>query len=119
MAEVASKRFEAIAATLSASSKAVQGKMFGMPTLWIGGKAFAGQFHDAMVFKLGGQEHARALALSGAKLFDPSGRRPMREWIEVPPKHERQWGTLATQALQYVSKATGPKRRTTATRRPR
>lgn len=37
-----------------------------------------------MVFKLPVPQHTDALALSGARLFDPSGRgRPMREWAEV------------------------------------
>ena len=98
-------QFEAIASALTASTLAVKGKMFGMPTLSIGRKAFAGLFRDAMVFKLGGQERERALALSGARLFDPSGRgRPMREWVEVPPKHAARWAALVQQALRYVSK---------------
>ncbi len=98
------EQFEAVASALTASSAAVKGKMFGMPTLIIRGKAFAGLFKDAMVFKLPGEDHARALALPGSRLFDPSGRRrPMKEWVEVPPKHAPRWPALARQALRYVS----------------
>ena len=78
--------------------------MFGIPTLMVKGKAFAGLFKDAMVFKLQGKDHERALALPGAQLFDPSGRgRPMKEWVQVPPTHAARWAFLARQALKYVS----------------
>ncbi len=97
-------RFATVVAALTRSSDVVSGKMFGMPTLTIHGKAFAGLFKDAMVFKLRGPDHARALALPGTRLFDPSGRgRPMKEWVEVPPKHAARWTRLARQALAYVS----------------
>jgi hypothetical protein len=76
-----------------------------MPTLKAGGKAFAGLFHDAMVFKLTGEAHGRALALPGAHLFDPAGmNRPMKEWVVVPPEHAEAWGELAREALSYLRK---------------
>ena len=34
--------------------------MMGMPTLYLGGKAFAGLFGEAMVFKLEGEAHKAA-----------------------------------------------------------
>jgi hypothetical protein len=81
-----------------------EAKMFGMPSLKTDtGKAFAGLFEDAMVFKLTGEAHQRALALKGAKLFDPSGRnRPMKEWVQVPFAHAEKWLDLAQDAWQYV-----------------
>ena len=81
----AQRRYDAVAAGLTKSTAAVAGKMFGMPNLFIGGKAFAGLYGDAMVFKLDGSAHARAPALPGAQLFDPSGRgRPMKAWVQAP-----------------------------------
>jgi hypothetical protein len=63
---------------------ALTGKMFGMPCLKTdAGKAFAGYFRGDMVFKLKEPDHARALALPGAQLFDPAGGRPMKEWLEL------------------------------------
>ena len=80
--------YDAVAAELTATSSATSGKMFGMPCLKNNGKAFAGYFEGAMVFKLAVPRHTEALALSGARLFDPSGRgRPMKEWVEVPATH--------------------------------
>ena len=43
-----------------------------------------------------------ALALSGAHLFDPSGTRPMKEWVVVPSDHADAWLGLAREALKYV-----------------
>jgi hypothetical protein len=74
--------------------------MFGMPSLKANGKAFAGVFGDALVFKIGGDAHAGALALSGAVLFDPSGTgRAMKEWVVVPFAHQKRWSELGRAAI--------------------
>jgi hypothetical protein len=78
-------------------------KMFGMPTLKVGGKAFAGNHDGDMVFKLSGDAHARALAIPGAHLFDPMGGRPMKEWVVVPASQAAEWAHLAEAALEYCS----------------
>jgi hypothetical protein len=57
-----------------------------------------------MVFKLSGAPHAEALGLAGAQLFDPMGARPMKEWVQVPGTHAKQWPRLARAALEYVGK---------------
>ena len=93
-------RYAALAEELAVSSGVIPSQMFGMPTLKAGGKAFAGLYEDAMVFKLGGDAHSRALALSGAHIFDPSGMgRPMKAWVVVPAEHSSQWTELAREAL--------------------
>ncbi len=86
-----------------APSGVVASKMFGMPTLKIGNKAFAGLRGDDMVFKLQGADHARALALSGAHLFEPREGRQMKEWVVVPGQHAPEWLDLAEKALGYVA----------------
>lgn len=84
---------------LEAGSKA--GQMMGMPTLFSGGKAFAGLFGDAMVFKLDSQARALALGLPGATLFDPAGvGRPMKAWVQVPLSYAAEWPRLAARALE-------------------
>jgi len=96
-------QYNEVAAELVATSPAVAGKMFGMPCLKNNGKAFAGFYQDAMAFKLPVPWHTEALALSGARLFDPSGRgRPMKEWVEVPAEHASRWLELAREAMRYV-----------------
>ena len=95
--------FDAVADELTATSPASRGMMFGMPTLKQNGKAFAGYYKGAMVFKLGGAAHAQALGLAGAALFDPMGGRPMKEWVVVPVEHAAQWPALARDAQGYVT----------------
>ncbi len=99
------RKFQRVAEDLADRGVSVA-KMFGMPSLRAGGKAFAGVYGDAMVFKLGGEAHAAALGLKGAQLFDPSGMgRAMKEWVFVPPAHAKRWAGLAEQARVYVTGA--------------
>ena len=96
--------YEAVVSEMMATSPTTSGKMFGMPCLKnSNGKAFAGYFEGAMVFKLGGDSHAKALTLAGSRLFDPSGRgRPMKEWVVVPVDHVSRWLEFARDAFDYV-----------------
>lgn len=94
--------FDAVVEEMTATSPAIRGAMFGMPCLKQSGKAFAGYYQGAMVFKLGGEAHARALTLAGAHHFDPMGGRPMKEWIVVPLDHASEWLALARDAQGYV-----------------
>lgn len=82
-------------------------KMFGKPSLKVNGKAFACLHDNCMVFKLNGDTHKKAIALSGTCLFDPSDMgRPMKEWVQVPYTHKAKWKELATAAFNYVESAT-------------
>src|SRR4029077_2206870 len=56
----AQQRYDSIAAEITDGHQVVASKMFGMPTLKVGGKAFAGLFGESMSFKLGGDELAAA-----------------------------------------------------------
>src|SRR5262249_12109762 len=103
MAEKTSARFDEVAEELVATSPATRSSMFGMPCLKSGSKTFAGFYRGAMVFKLSAPEHARALALAGAYLFEPMQGRAMKEWVVVPPEHADQWLALARAALGYVT----------------
>jgi len=82
---------------------AEKGQMFGKSCYKAGGKAFICFFQDEMVFKLPGETHKVALALSGSQLFDPSGKgRAMKEWVQVPHEFADQWPELANAAYSYV-----------------
>src|SRR5947209_15441244 len=102
-----SAEYDAVTSEMTATSPAFTSKMFGMPCLKnSNGKAFAGYYQGAMTFKLGVPWHGEALALSGARLFDPSGMgRPMKEWVEVPNEHASRWLELAREAMLYVDSA--------------
>ncbi|MFG2146433.1 hypothetical protein ACGFRG_19825 [Streptomyces sp. NPDC048696] len=93
--------FEAIAADL-APRGATTGAMFGSRALKAHGKAFACLKDDVFAVKLGDATpaHQAALALSGAELFDPSGKhRPFKDWVAVPLAHADQWPQFAEAAL--------------------
>lgn len=80
--------------------------MFGKRSLKAHGKGFACLKGDAVAFRLGEgtPEHAEALALDGAELFDPSERdRPFKDWVSVPLVHSGVWGRLAQVALDRVA----------------
>ena len=92
-------RFSALLDELTRDVSVVRASMFGMPGIKRrGGKAFCGLYGDDMIFKLEGEDHARALSLKGAHLFEPMAGRPMKAWIQVPPEHEAQYGDLARAA---------------------
>ncbi|MFL5735518.1 MAG: hypothetical protein ACJ78Q_20345 [Chloroflexia bacterium] len=104
MSANAEKEYEAVASEIVSSTPSSKGKMFGMPVLKNEyGKAFAGYTGTGMVFKLSGPSHGEALGLAGAKLFDPMGGRPMKEWVDVPVEHVEKWPALARAALEYTS----------------
>lgn len=56
-----------------------------------------------MVFKLRGETLHEALALDGARNFDPSGSRPMKEWVQVPAAYSDRWERYAQEAMEYVA----------------
>ncbi len=76
-------------------------KVFGMPCLKRSGRVIAGFTRSSMVFKLTDPEaHARALAIPGAHLFDPSGRgEHFRQWVVVPPAQADEWEALSYEAV--------------------
>ena len=102
----AQARYDGIADDLAARNDDVTlGQMMGMPAIKRGGKMIGGfaRGEGAMVFKLpDATAREAALALDGARLFDPSGgkRAPMREWVVVPAAHADRWPELAEQALE-------------------
>ncbi len=100
--------FDEIAADLAVQG-VVTGNMFGARALKSGGKALGCLLkNDAMALRLGAgtPAHAEALALEGARLFDPSGRdQPFKDWVEVPAAQSEHWAGLAQAALDYLGAA--------------
>lgn len=76
-------------------------KLFGMPCVKRAGRFVFGLSRSGMVLKLTDpRAHARALAVPGAHLFDPSGRgEAFRQWVVVPPSAVDAWEELAYEAL--------------------
>src|SRR5438876_2982897 len=102
------ERFEEVAEELRARHAGLKtGPVFGLPTLKIGTKPFACITGEDMVFKLGGAAGERALALPGAKPFDPMGGRPMKGWVQVPAELFAEWDDLAEQAYASLAEELG------------
>ena len=98
--------YERIAAKLAERPGVVRAKMFGMPGVKFKGKAFTGLFGEDMVFKLGAGSagHAKALALKGSVIWDPSGMgRAFKDWVRVPSAHAKRWSTFADLAFEAVA----------------
>ena len=98
------ERYEDICDVLTAWHPDVRrSRIFGMPCLKRGRRVACGfpRGERAMVFRLRDPEaHARALALPGAHLFDPSGRgKPFRDWVVVPAEQAESWEELAYDAV--------------------
>ena len=76
-------------------------KVFGMPCVKRSGRVVFGLSRTGMVFKLTDPEtHARALAVPGAHLFDPSGRGGhFKQWVVVPPEQADECEPLAAEAV--------------------
>ncbi len=97
----AEQTFHALGASIP---QAVASQMFGKLCYKVNGKAFVCFFQNCMVFKLTSPDHAEALALPGAILFDPSGRgRAMKEWVQLPYDTHAVWQRLAQSARAYVA----------------
>ncbi|MCZ9883522.1 hypothetical protein [Arthrobacter sp. B2a2-09] len=93
--------FEGLGADLG-DAGIVLGQMFGASSLMLNKKAIACLHGNSVAFKLGkdSAEHARALGLPGAELFDPSGmKRPFKDWVEVPLASSSERPGLADAAL--------------------
>jgi hypothetical protein len=102
----AAGRYQDLVMRLEATEGIEAGQMFGKPCLKIHGKAFAAQHKETVAFKLGGATHARAIALSGAVLWDPSGKgRPMKEWVALPVTQSSRFDEMAEAAMSYVGEA--------------
>jgi hypothetical protein len=93
---------ESLYIEIGQSLKAEQSQMFGKPCFKINGKAFMSLFENQLVFKLTGEAHIEALSLDGSKQFDPSGKRPMKEWVQVPYHYAERWAEFAKAAMEFV-----------------
>ena len=98
--------YDKIVKTFTQDAAVTSGQMFGKPCLKVNGKAFIAQHKETVVFKLSGPSHAKAMTLSGAVHWDPSGKgRPMKEWVAVQATAAKSFQSLAAAALMYVGRA--------------
>lgn len=60
-------------------------KMFGYPCAFVNDQMFVGVFQDRLMLRLSDEDRARFLKLPGAKRFEPTPGRVMREYVELSP----------------------------------
>ncbi len=96
--------FESLVEELTSDPEVVQAKWFGKPCINVSGKAFVVKFGRDLAFKLTGDDHANALDVEGAKLFDPRGKgKPFKEWVQIPVARASTWVEFAEAAKKFVS----------------
>jgi hypothetical protein len=103
--EEALERWDLLAAELG-DPAIERSRMMGRPILTRRGTMFACLNGDSVGFKLGAgtAEHAGALNVPGAELFDPSGKgRPFKDWVSIPLDQADQWLPFAQCALMHVA----------------
>jgi hypothetical protein len=79
------------------------GRVYGFPCAMQQGQPFIAMVADDMMgFKLHGRVRLQALALIGAKFWDPLNRTDEHsmDWIKVPAEHMVRWDRLAIEALR-------------------
>jgi TfoX/Sxy family transcriptional regulator of competence genes len=80
--------------------------MFGYPSVFLNGNMVGGLHQNDLLLRLHDEDRARLLALSGAKVFEPSPGRPMREYVCVPRAMHADADELhrwMTAAVHYVA----------------
>ena len=103
--------------TVGAFGRAVDGlpgiehrTMFGYPSVFLNGNMLASIFQDRIMVRLSESDRAEAIA-AGAKPFEPTPGRGMKEYVEFPPALIEESGALrhwVERGRAYV--ATLPKR---------
>lgn len=81
-----------------------QGRMFGAPAWYVGGRMFAVLLGDAVGLKLGETLTAALIQTGRAEPFEPGGMARMRGWARLPadPVRLEAEGELVRRALAFA-----------------
>lgn len=80
-------------------------QMFGSPAAFGNGHMFAGLFGQQFFVRLGEADRQQLLNQPGARVFDPMGGRPMKEYVVLPTEllaDRQRTGHWIQKALAYV-----------------
>jgi hypothetical protein len=91
----------------------VAGTMFGYPAYYVNKKLFACLFDEGVGIKVPAKVAESLVGKKGIIRFQPKGRRPMKEWIQI--NHERSEDYRMDQeilkiSIDYVSSSSKAKR---------
>lgn len=102
----ARSRYDTIAGYLQRAHEVQAGLFYGKPCLMLQGHAFAAYQPVAMAFRLHGRSLTLALALPGAKGWDPRyADRSVPGWILIPVEQVLRWDRLALDAVRCAREA--------------
>ena len=105
---LAERRFGVLEAQFGVPKERTSAKGFGSRALTVGGKMFACLYKGELLLKLP-EERVDALVSSGlGNPLSARGKRPMREWVSVPPAVEADWLALAEEARTFVRSQAKP-----------
>lgn len=94
-------RFDTIRDYMVRSHSATSGTLYGKPCALLNGHAFIYFHQGSAAFLLKGRVRLQALAMPGARFWDPLGREgPSMDWIIVPDTHFLRWDRLAIEAVK-------------------
>jgi len=60
--------------------------MFGYPACFVNGHMFMGLHQEDMIVRLSEGDRKDALAIEGARIFEPMPGRPMKEYVALAPQ---------------------------------
>ena len=102
-------------ALLSVYPEVREGRMFGHPAWFVGRRMFACVYGDGVGLKLPEAEAAALLKRATVVRFQPYGKAPMREWIQVnrarPADYRRDRATLETAIRHAGATPKAPRKR--------
>lgn len=102
----ARSRYDTIGGYLQRTHEAQAGLLYGKPCLMLRGQAFAAYHPPAMAFRLHGRSLTQALALPGAKGWDPRhADRRAPGWVMIPAEQVLRWDRLALDAVRCAREA--------------
>ena len=94
-----------------------EGRMFGHPAWFVGRRMFACVYGEGVGLKLPEAEATALLKRAGVVRFQPYGKAPMREWVQVTraraADYRRDRATLEA-AIRYAGAAPAKSRKTKA-----
>lgn len=97
----ARSRFDTICEYLNRAHETATGTVYGKPCVMHHGRAFIAFHLDGMGFKVRGRIRLQALALTGAKFWDPLlPDRPDPDWVWIPSAFFLSWDRLAVEAFR-------------------
>jgi TfoX/Sxy family transcriptional regulator of competence genes len=103
------KHKEVLDALLLQIPGVVAGRMFGYPAYYTGRKLFACIYEDGVGLKVPEKIADSLVGQKGIVRFQPMGRRPMKEWIQINREHSEDYRNdqeILKISIEYVSAAT-------------